>query len=244
MKQYERLTETQAMSFLPLLARIDGRAFHTFTAGLERPFDARFSKLMIDTTAYLVKSVAAQIGYVQSDEISLLWMQQTHESQLPFGGRVLKLTSVLASLAGAFFNKHLADFLPEKADQVPVFDCRVWSVPSRAEAVNYFIWRERDATKNSIQMAAQRHFSHKELRGKNGSDQQEMLFQKGINWNDYPAFFKRGTFVKRRPYTLGATRLEAGAPIVEVVRHEVVPVPCDPFVSMSDKLGFLFNTDD
>src|SRR5581483_5540743 len=92
-----------------------------------------------------------------------------------------------------------------KRHLTPMFDARVWNVPSQDEAANYFLWRERDARKNSVAMAAQSVCSHRELQNKNGSDMQEMLFQRGINWNDYPPQFKRGTFVRRklveRPFT-------------------------------------------
>jgi tRNA(His) 5'-end guanylyltransferase len=104
----------------------------------------------------------------------------------------------LSAMASVFFNRKLAEYLPEKADKMPRFDARVYNVPTLDEAVNSFLWRELDATKNSISMAAQVFYSHSELMGKNSSDKQEMLFQKGINWNDYPDFFKRGTYVQRR----------------------------------------------
>ena len=81
---------------------------------------------------------------------------------------------------------------------MPVFDCRVWTVPTLMEAVNVFMWREWDCTKNSITQAASHYYSHKELHGKNGSEKQEMLFAKGINFNDYPVWFKRGTYVQRQ----------------------------------------------
>jgi len=108
------------------------------------------------------------------------------------------MISDLAAMCSVFFNRELPKYLPEKVDKMPRFDCRVYNVPTLDEAVNSFLWREQDATKNSISMAAQSVFSHRELMNKNGSDKQEMLFQKGINWNDYPAFFKRGTYVQRK----------------------------------------------
>jgi tRNA(His) 5'-end guanylyltransferase len=89
--------------------------------------------------------------------------------------------------------------LPEEyRDKLPTFDARVWNVPNVVEGANVFLWREQDATKNSISMAARSYYSHKILMNKNGSEMQEMLFQKGINWNDYPTFFRRGTYIQRR----------------------------------------------
>ena len=101
-------------------------------------------------------------------------------------------------MSSVFFNEKLPEYLPEKVGKRPRFDARVWNVPNLEEAVNSFLWREFDATKNSISMAASSVYSHNLLEGKNGSEKQEMLFQKGINWNDYPNFFKRGTYVQRK----------------------------------------------
>jgi tRNA(His) guanylyltransferase len=199
MKRYEMPTTTRiAFKGLPIVARLDGKAFHTFTKGLQRPYDTRLSTLMVDLTKALVDRYGAACGYTQSDEISLVWYVDAHsQSDYPFGGRIQKLESLLASFAGAFFNRYLAERLPEKADAIPTFDCRVFVVPSLTEAVNVLIWRQQDCTKNAITMAAQTYYSPKECMHKNGAEKQEMLFKKGINFNDYPYFFKRGTFVRR-----------------------------------------------
>ena len=205
MKDYEMAFAGQkAMKGIPLVARLDGRAFHTFTRGLQRPYDQRLSDCMIQTTAYLVEETHAKIGYTQSDEISLVWFIDANDTaEYMFSGRIQKMTSILASLASVKFAKLVAEKIPEKAEQVPVFDCRVWQVPTKAIAAQAFLWRELDATKNSISMAAHAYFSHKSLQGMNGSEKQERLFQeKGINWNDYPAFFKRGTYVQRKTFQM------------------------------------------
>jgi tRNA(His) 5'-end guanylyltransferase len=125
-------------------------------------------------------------------------MAEDPDAELFFGGKLLKMTSVVGSLATFQFNKLLPERIPEKVGLMPVFDNRVWEVPVQFEAVNYFIWREQDAVRNSIQGAARAHFSHNECLNKNGSELQEMLFQAGINWNDYPDYFKRGTYVRRK----------------------------------------------
>jgi tRNA(His) 5'-end guanylyltransferase len=153
---------------------------------------------MVETVKYLVKETNANCGYTQSDEITLVWYTDKIDSAIYFNGRLFKMISDLAAMCSVFFNRELPKYLPEKVDKMPRFDCRVYNVPTLDEAVNSFLWREQDATKNSISMAAQSVFSHRELMNKNGSDKQEMLFQKGINWNDYPAFFKRGTYVQRK----------------------------------------------
>jgi len=208
-KRYEAgETEQYFMPLLPIYARIDGRCFSGFTSGLRRPYDERITRAMVETTRYLVEETHARIGYTQSDEISLVWQQDRYDSESLFGGKVHKLVSVLASMATAKFNQFCLadDTLRERAMKLlPVFDCRVFQLPNRTEASNAFLWREKDATKNAISMAARSFYPHRELDGKSSAQMQEMIFQKGQNFNDYPAFFKRGTFVRRiteqRPFT-------------------------------------------
>lgn len=199
MKLYEAASATRTMPLLPVLARIDGRAFHSFTRGMGRPYDQHLTKLMIDTTKYLVRETNACMGYTQSDEITLAWHSTDAKSQIWFDGRIAKMTSQLAAIATLEFNLMLREsYLYAHAYRKPTFDARVWQVPNRTEGANVFVWREWDATKNSISMAASVYYSDKELHGKNGDEKQEMLHQKGVNWNDYPAAFKRGTYVQRR----------------------------------------------
>lgn len=198
MKMYEGLEAgRRLMPLLPVLARIDGRAFHSFTRGMDRPFDATFSACMVDTTAVLVSDTGACMGYTQSDEITLAWHSRTTQSQIWFDGRVAKMTSQLAAQATLIFYRLVLKRMPQYADRLPTFDARVWSVPNRSEGANVFLWREWDATKNSVSMAALAHYSHKELLGKNSQQKHDMLHAKGVNWNDYPAAFKRGTYVQR-----------------------------------------------
>ena len=200
MKEYEAAeTNRHFIPLLPIYARIDGRCFSSFTQGMERPYDKTMSSIMVEATKYLVESTHAKIGYTQSDEISLVWLQESYESEMFFCGKIQKLCSVLASMATAKFN-HLCNdsVLQDRARKMlPAFDCRVFQLPNRVEAANAFLWREKDATKNAISMAARSFYSHKALHGKSSAEMQEMIFQKGQNFNDYPAFFKRGTFVRR-----------------------------------------------
>ena len=198
-KMYENQTcGIKLIPRIPFIARLDGKGFSKFTKGLKRPYDERLSKLMIETTKYLVKETNANCGYTQSDEITLVWYTDKIDSSIYFDGRLFKMISDMASMASVFFNKNLAEYLPEKKDKMPRFDCRVFNAPTTDEATNAFLWREQDATKNSISMAAQSVYSHNQLMNKTGSEKQEMLFQKGINWNDYPDFFKRGTYIQRK----------------------------------------------
>ena len=193
LKYYEGIEAGRVLiPHLPICVRVDGRAFHTFTRGMERPYDIKMSNSMIETMKYLVEKTDACIGYVQSDEISLI-LSDVKDPM--FGGRVQKLTSVIASMATAKFNQEIHKFYPDKP--LAEFDCRVWNVPSRTEAANTILWREFDATKNSIYMAARAYYSDKQLLNKNSSEKQDLLMEKGVNWNDYPVFFKRGSYAKR-----------------------------------------------
>lgn len=199
MKAYEmRESERRFLPMVPVYARIDGRNFSAFTREMDRPFDRRMTEAMILTTEALVEETHARIGYTQSDEISLVWLAERSDSSVFFDHRVAKMTSVLAAFATIAFASvlpavGLADWLPRR----PHFDCRVFQLPNRIEAANVFLWREQDAAKNALSMAARSVYSHKALDHKGGPEMQEMLFAKGINFNDYPAFFKRGTFVRR-----------------------------------------------
>lgn len=209
MKMYEaRESDRRFLPLCPVYARIDGRNFTAFTRGMSRPYDQMMTEAMIATTEALVEETHARIGYTQSDEISLVWLAERSDSSIFFDHRVAKMTSVLASFAtaafaGALISANRAGLLAK----LPHFDCRVFQLPNKTEAANVFLWREQDATKNAISMAARAHYSHKELDRKNGAQMQEMLFAKGVNFNDYPAFFKRGTFVRRetvwREFTAG-----------------------------------------
>lgn len=183
----------KAMPGLPVMARLDGRAFHAYTRGMQRPFDAGMLACMRETMRALVEEFHAALGYTQSDEITLVW----REPDL-FDGRWQKLTSVLAGYASATFVRIADRVFPEKHRHTPCFDCRVWQVPNAATAIDVFAWREHDAVKNSVQMAAQSVCSHRELHGQGRADQMEMLHARGINWNDYPVHFKRGIYAQRQ----------------------------------------------
>jgi tRNA(His) 5'-end guanylyltransferase len=199
MKLYESAEAgRRLMPLLPVLARIDGRAFHSFTHGMGRPFDSDFSACMVDTTVALVRDTGACIGYTQSDEITLAWYADNHKNQIWFDRRVAKMTSQLAAQATLMFYRAVLERMPQYADRLPTFDARVWNVPNKTEGTNVFLWREWDATKNSMSMAASAYYSHKQLHGKSSTQKHDMLFDAGMNWNDYPTCFKRGTYVQRR----------------------------------------------
>jgi tRNA(His) 5'-end guanylyltransferase len=205
---------------------------------------------MVATCTHLVTESNALCGYTQSDEISLLFYSADNKSQIFFDGKVQKMNSVLASMTTAYFNHHKASALPERKDRLANFDSRVWSVPNLEEAANVFLWRERDASKNSVSMAAREFYSHKELHGKSSNEMQELLFQKGVNWNDYPPFFKRGTFVQRRTIQRAFNAEELAAlppkhearnnPELEIERSVVTTIDMPPFDRVTNRVEVLF----
>lgn len=200
------------------------RSGHSFTRGFKRPFDDIFIESMQETAKYLCENVQGTIiSYQQSDEISLLLIDYKNlNSQAFFDYEVQKVCSITASMATMIFNKLFSnnvrkEILDYESSMVPqsmtflqemrkyhdtltnavakgtMFDSRCFNIP-HGEVINYFYWRQLDATRNSIQMVGQANFSHKELHGKSCNMIQDMLHeQKGINWNDYPTHLKRGS---------------------------------------------------
>lgn len=199
MKSYEApSTSRRAFKGQPLVVRLDGNNFHTFTKGLKRPYDTRLSELMVLTMSKLLERFHCTIAYTQSDEITLIFTSRPDDkAELVFDGRFQKIETLTAAYATAVFNKHLAEYLPEKADLLPCFDSRAYVVPNLQEAYHVLLWRQQDATKNAISMGAQALYSQKELNGKNGSALREMMLAKGVNFDLYPYFFRRGTFARR-----------------------------------------------
>jgi tRNA(His) guanylyltransferase len=190
----------KADPFLPLMARLDGNCFSNFTRSLERPFDKRFCDLMLETTKYLVEESEALLGYCQSDEITLYWYldkENYSNREFWFGGKFYKIATVLASKASSFFSGNLPKFLPEKVGVYPAFDARVWSVPDLNWVYENYLWRFKDARKNSISMYARSHFSHSQLHKKSCEKMKEMLRENNTPWEDLPEFFKSGSYVRR-----------------------------------------------
>lgn len=215
MKTYEKVSRNSLVRRIPVIIRIDGKCFHSFTKNMERPFSNELSICMQETAQYLVKNIqGCKLAYVQSDEISLLLTDYENvktDAWVKYG--IQKMTSISASMATIAFNRQWLDFElnyredclsgDEKSSRVEttklaMFDSRVFNIP-KDEVCNYFIWRQADATRNSIQMVGQTNFSHKELTNKNCSMIQDMLMlQKGINWNDTPTIYKRGFCVYKQ----------------------------------------------
>jgi tRNA(His) guanylyltransferase len=216
---YEDRTRYKLARRTNTIIRIDGKAFHTYTKGLQRPFDQGLMEDMNKTTEYLCQNIqGAKFGYVQSDEISILITDYDDiATHAWFDGNLQKMASIAASLATAKFNQlrigrlckntgveaypgyigmSLMD-LSIKDFKLAMFDARVFQIPYQEEVINYFIWRQQDATRNSISSVAQSMYSPKELHGKKTDEMQEMIFQKGINWNDYTPREKRGALIRK-----------------------------------------------
>jgi tRNA(His) 5'-end guanylyltransferase len=182
---------------LPVIVRLDGNNFHNWAKGLNRPFDARLMELMAETTKFLVKHTNAVVGYTQSDEITLILYSSDRKSSIYNDGKKQKILSKLTGQCVSFFNQKRIELLPDH-DKVANFDCRIYQVPTLADACAQLLWRENDASKNSISMLAQSLFSHKSLQGLDGSQlQDKMMLEKGVNWNDLPVKCKRGTYIRR-----------------------------------------------
>jgi len=196
--EYEKNSVSKLMTGLPIMIRFDGSSFSSFVKGLGRPYDQRLTDLMIESCKFMVEYTNARCGFVGSDEITIVLWEEDINSQTMYNGRTEKLLSELAAKLSVKFNKLLPNYLPEKVNNEPYFDAKVWNVPSIEDVANCFWLREESVTKNSITMAALELYSSNELIGINGKVKQEMMFLKGINFNDYPADFKRGTYIQRR----------------------------------------------
>lgn len=222
MKEYEKRNIYYLQRRMPVILRLDMRAGHNFTKGFLRPFDETFIKSIQETAKYLCENVqGCKLSYQQSDEITLVLVDYDKlNTDCFFDYRVDKLCSIAASMATMTFNKRFTenyldyistlepDFTNDSdleswrktvsayinaVDKGAMFDCRCFNIP-KEEVTNLIYWRQLDASRNSIQMVGQANFSHKELQNKSCNDIQDILMiQKGINWNDFPVYQKRGS---------------------------------------------------
>lgn len=218
MKEYESRNQYFLQRRTPVCIRVDMRAGHTFTRGFARPFDEVFGNAMVRTMEYCAKNIGNCVfAYCQSDEITFILIDYAKlETDAWFDYRTDKLCSISASMATMAFNKFFEeeidrwlisklndgatseehqrlDIYHSAFNKGAMFDARCFNIP-KEEATNLIYWRQLDATRNSIQMAGQANFSHKELQGCSCNKIQDMLMvNKGINWNDFPVRWKRGT---------------------------------------------------
>ena len=212
---YEQVPKTRLVRRTPVAIRIDGKAFHTFTRGFEKPFDEVLGRALRETMKYLCENIqGCVLGYTQSDEITLILIDYKKlTSSAWFDYEVQKMCSIAASMATIAFNK----FFKTEVDKFyynhvfpndprvkyyqayrdseykgAMFDARCFNIP-KEEVANLIYWRQLNATRNSIQMVGQANFSHSELQNKSCNQIQDMLFQeRNINWNDFPTHLKRG----------------------------------------------------
>lgn len=219
---YEQVPKTRLVRRMPVAIRIDGKAFHTFTKGFQKPFDEVLVKSMQETMKYLCENIqGCVLGYTQSDEITLILIDYKKlTSSAWFDYEVQKMCSIAASMAtmafNKFFNIEVQAWIDKNAptfhepwesaeieklyqtyiaacNKGAMFDARVFNIP-KEEVANLIYWRQLDATRNSIQMVGQANFSHKELQNKSCNKIQDMLMlERGINWNDIPTHLKRGS---------------------------------------------------
>ena len=233
MKCYEAVPKNFLTRRTPVIIRNDGKAFHTFTRGFQKPFDPVMVKTMQDTMKYLCENIqGCVLGYTQSDEITLVLCDyQTLTTSAWFDYNVQKITSICASMCTLAFNKfyyqnqgeYINNLIDEDIEKIKdlniaqwikiyadknykaLFDSRAFNVP-KEEVTNCLIWRQQDATRNSILSVGQYYFSHKELLRKSCNEIQDMLFvQKGVNWNDYCTTYKRGSCCIKVPKVIQKT---------------------------------------
>lgn len=230
MKSYEDVGKTMLMNKTPIIIRLDGNCFHTFTKGLDRPFD----KILNETMRYTMKNMCEEIagcvfGYTQSDEITLVLADYFKiESQPWFGNVKRKVESISAAMATKYFNLNFArrvsnainEEVGENKDTsnllsvtkkysrylrktgFAMFDSRAFNLPIY-EVTNNLIWRQDDCVRNSIQSVGQANFTHSKLQNKNCSQIKEMLLEeKGIDWEELPTALKRGTCCIKIPIVI------------------------------------------
>ena len=226
MKAYENCYRVYLPKRQAVIVRIDGRAFHSFTKGFNRPYDALFASCMWNTTKQLCENISGCVfGYTQSDEISLVLVDYKNINTEPwFGNNLQKIVSISASMATYFFKENFEEAIRDEYldwyttgtvndekekllnqhsqaynDKLCVFDARAFILP-REEVSNYIYWRQLDCVRNSIQLAGQAYFSHKQLQNKNCDQIQEMLWQEHeVNWSKYPTWFKNGVAIYKQP---------------------------------------------
>lgn len=222
MKGYEKVSRNSLVKRMPVVLRIDGKVFHTFCRGFKKPFDPIMVESMEKTMLYLCQNIQNCVfGYTQSDEITLVLVDYKDiNTETWFDNSIQKICSIAASMATMAFNSIYKELVTNDLlskfndnfalDESPyfvrnssnnsnkmfkeaMFDCRVFNVPTN-DVCNCLIWRQQDATRNSIQSVGQANFSHKQLHKKSCDEIQEMLFsEKGINWNNLETYLKRGT---------------------------------------------------
>lgn len=195
-KRYENAYNQTLTPRVPVVIRVDGRAFHTYTQGFERPFDQDLMDAMTFAATETAKQMMGfKLAYVQSDECTFVITDTDKlDTQGWFGYELNKIVSLSASMFTAQFNHFMRHW--DVTNKLATFDARAFNVPAD-DVPNVFIWRQRDWERNSLQMLAHTYFSHRELAGKKRADMHDMLHAKGINWADLTEQQKNGTFIRK-----------------------------------------------
>ena len=205
MKEYERCFKRTLPKRLPVVVRVDLRSGHTLTRHMKKPFDDDFNECMTAVLSALCKEVSlCKFGYSQSDEASIVCYSVTPNTEPWFDNDLQKVVSISASIATLAFNAKFVElFGPgDKRASKTIFDARAFVLPEH-EVENYFVWRQQDAVRNSIEGLGRAYFSHGELFGVNTDQVQEKLFtEKGVNWNDERTKYKRGFVCKKHEVTV------------------------------------------
>lgn len=237
-KAYEAVANDRC--FAPdafLLARVDGRAFHTFTKGMDKPADLWLLDSMVHATVEVAADLKSRLAYVQSDEATFCWhYDSAAQGVLPFNGREQKLCSLIAGVFSASFIDALVTRDPKRyleLGRVPAFDCRIWEVPNALSQVEAFAWREKDAVKNAVSTAACTIASSSELAGMKHRERLALLLERGFDWDGLPRAYRAGAYVRRQsrmaeiePETLAKIPLDKRPPFgTLVMRHETAVDP-------------------
>lgn len=214
MKEYEKVSQMNLTRRMPVIIRLDGKAFHTFTNGFKKPFDEIFWNSMRETTVYLCENIQnCVLGYCQSDEITLVLVDYYNlNTDVAFKNNVQKLCSITASMCARKFNyyfrenlhfcelinNHEYEYYKKLTNKVgrADFDSRCFNVP-REDVTNCLLWRQKDCYKNSISSIAQTLFSHKELNNKSSKERLQMCIDKEFDWENLNDMYKLGTFVMK-----------------------------------------------
>ena len=222
MKRYEQSSRFVLTRRMPVIIRIDGNAFHTYTKGFSRPFDDIIIKSMVEAAKQVsLKVQGFKAAYIQSDEASFLLTDYDNiDTEAWFDYNVSKVVSISASIMTAYFNETIKNnlqsyfsnhpksndkeyeevksYFNRNAGKIAFFDSRVFNIP-KEDVINYFKWRQIDWFRNSLSMYCGSFYSSKQMHGKNRDDQHEMLYEKGKNWTtDLDSQKKNATFLYKK----------------------------------------------
>ena len=236
----------------PWIVRLDGRGFHRWTRGLDRPFDDRLRDAMVHTTRALLTDSGAEHAYTQSDEITLVF-HRSEQQEPAFGGKLQKLVSLLAAHASIAFNDATLATIPEHAGArgSAVFDARAFAVPNPGAAITALAERKQDAERNAVQSVGHWRFGHKAMLGLSNRTIREQLGNENITMQGFEAMHTRGVALARRrirrPYraeeyeTLPPKHAARSNPNLIVERTEIVRIDGPAYHDRDAAMAMVFN---